>query len=484
MKKLLTIIIICTIKASIAQVPNIINFQAQAVNSDGSIISKQAIKTRLSILDTPTGAAIYSEVHSATTSAAGLIGVGIGNGSIESGDFNSIKWEDYPKYIKVEIDLLNGAGYKLVSTSQLVTVPYSFFSAKADTSLNDSDNQELIVNGNQLSITNGNTIQLSNQWESLTDDPNLIGIKYDDGKTGEYEFSNGDPTPGGVSVGLTIRNKKDVVNSWSFLNLVSSSTNNSANQSFVSFSNPYSHYTIGNYGSQLSFIEWSGSSGSHIFSYTPGGAFNIQRPLNLNSEIRRMGIINYPINDANLTEGDIQNSNTIILGNGFWSPSIILPPNITQGRDIELLNTAQNPTTVEILNTSLSEPLKIRASGGLAKFRYINGKWYFISDNKESILGNSIPLPTNSVSAYNLTTNDIGKADIIYLSDGNYAPSIILPADAIQGKEIEILNNSTNGSQIESTNTNLGANWILNANSGSIKLRFLFGKWWFIGGLN
>jgi len=290
MKRLLTIVAICAINPSIAQVPNIINFQAQAVNNDGSIISNQAIKTRLSILDTPTGVAVYSEVHSVTTSSAGLIGVGIGNGSIENGDFYSIKWEEYPKYIKVEIDLLNGAGYKLVSTSQLVTVPYSFFSAKADTSLHDSDNQELIVIGNQISISNGNSVNIPSQWTTLTSDPNLLGIKFTDGKTGEYEFSNGTPTLGGVSVGLTVRNKKEFGGSWSFLSLESSSLTSS--RSKIDFKNPIGHYSIETQDTTLLFYHWRGNGGTPILQYRPDLGFLFQQgfvtPLGLNSTRRLM----------------------------------------------------------------------------------------------------------------------------------------------------------------------------------------------------
>ncbi len=292
-------ILVCLIAYS--QVPQTINFQAQARGSDGKLLESEPIKTRFSILESSSsGSPVYIETHDATTDNSGLYNLSIGSGTTVQGDFTTINWSIQPKFLKVEVDAGDGSGFRLISTFQLASVPFAFYAAKADTSMHDSDKQSLSVTGNQLTITNGNSVSLPNasQWTDVSTDPNLLGIKYSDEKTGTYEFSNGNPTPGGVSVGLTVKNSKNTLNSWSFLDLVSNSNSPSANRSYITLKNPFSNYSIETRDSTMTFIRWIDTSGTPIFQFRPDFGYKFEAGNSYFSQRLGVGTNNFPTDIA------------------------------------------------------------------------------------------------------------------------------------------------------------------------------------------
>ena len=87
------------------QIPNAIPFQGAARDSTGLPIINAGIAIRFSILDSNiSGNVIYSESQSTTTSGLGLFTVNIGEGTVISGSFDSIRWDRYSKFLMVEID--------------------------------------------------------------------------------------------------------------------------------------------------------------------------------------------------------------------------------------------------------------------------------------------------------------------------------------------------------------------------------------------
>lgn len=175
---LLTFLCIWVCLITYAQVPQTINFQAQARGSDGKLLESKPIKTRFSILEsTSSGSPVYTETHDATTDNSGLYNLSIGGGTTVQGDFATINWAIQPKFLKVEVDAGGGTGFTLISTFQLASVPFALYAAKADTSMHDSDKQSLSVTGNQLTISNGNSVSLPStltQWVDVSP-----GISYD-----------------------------------------------------------------------------------------------------------------------------------------------------------------------------------------------------------------------------------------------------------------------------------------------------------------
>ncbi len=157
MKKIiLTLILgIIAFSAIFAQTPQGINYQAVARNSTGGLLSNSSISLRISILDkTATGTSVFTETHAVTTNALGLFTFVIGKGTLVSGDFTKIDWSTNDKFLEVEMDSNGGSSYTVMGTSQLVSVPYALYSAKAG-------NAKTYNAGKGISISNDSIINTS-----------------------------------------------------------------------------------------------------------------------------------------------------------------------------------------------------------------------------------------------------------------------------------------------------------------------------------
>jgi hypothetical protein len=98
--------------------------------------SNKDIKVRFTILDQyPNPTDTYQEFHPVTTDDYGVFNLIIGQGTIISGDFETIPWELGTAHLQVEIDFDNDDNYTVTSFERFWTVPYAFVSKK-DESIN------------------------------------------------------------------------------------------------------------------------------------------------------------------------------------------------------------------------------------------------------------------------------------------------------------------------------------------------------------
>jgi len=134
MKKiLLTIAAFVVTLVSVAQSPNLMNYQGVARNAAGNVLPSQPIGLRLSILTgTPTGPVVYQETRTVTTNAFGLFNVVVGSpgATTTTGTIAAVNWTAFgagsgSKYLQVEIDATGGTNYFNVGSTQLVSVPYA-----------------------------------------------------------------------------------------------------------------------------------------------------------------------------------------------------------------------------------------------------------------------------------------------------------------------------------------------------------------------
>ena len=141
--------------------PQKVNYQAVALTAGGQPVKNQAIKLRLSIVDSSaTGTVLYSETHQTTTDGAGQFSVILGGGTATLGTFSNIAWSNgRDKFLKAEADVTGGTNYVLMGTSQMVSVPYALNAG----SLKDSS-KVIAQDGTQWSLivgANGPTWQQS-----------------------------------------------------------------------------------------------------------------------------------------------------------------------------------------------------------------------------------------------------------------------------------------------------------------------------------
>ncbi|MEX0811716.1 MAG: tail fiber domain-containing protein [Chitinophagales bacterium] len=133
------LIIILSLPMAMAQVPDAMNYQGVLRDGNGDIQANETVDVRFTVLSS--GTAEFDETHSGvTTNAFGMINLQIGTQN--PGDFSAIDWSTGSKELQVEVDALDGDGFKNLGTSELLSVPYALRAGTAPAmsmELNDLD---------------------------------------------------------------------------------------------------------------------------------------------------------------------------------------------------------------------------------------------------------------------------------------------------------------------------------------------------------
>ncbi|MGN7988347.1 beta strand repeat-containing protein [Pedobacter sp. 22226] len=109
-----------------------INYQAVARNNDGTVLARQNVKVRISILGaSANGPVQYQESHDLTTNTLGLFTLQIGKGSPSTGTLTGVPWQNANQYLKVELAIGGGAFTDLGAT-QLMSVPFALYAASGN----------------------------------------------------------------------------------------------------------------------------------------------------------------------------------------------------------------------------------------------------------------------------------------------------------------------------------------------------------------
>ncbi len=180
MKKLkVTIIIFLMASFSFAQSPFYFNYQAVARDAQGQALKNQNVSLRMSLLENSnSGTAVFTETHQLTSSNIGVINLLIGSGQNQNGSLSGLNWKNKNYWLKVEMDASGGTNYSLMSTTQLVSVPYAL-QAETATHVDDADAdpqneiQSLSFNSatNELSISNSNSVTIPTGGTDADADP-------------------------------------------------------------------------------------------------------------------------------------------------------------------------------------------------------------------------------------------------------------------------------------------------------------------------
>jgi uncharacterized protein (TIGR02145 family) len=172
--------------ASFSQAPKRIAYQAVIRNSSNALVVSSTVKVRFTILSgSINGTVVYSEVHTDTTNQNGLVTLQIGGGTVLSGNFAAIQWSTGSYYIKAETDPSGGNNFSIVTSAQLLTVPYAFYADSASNGMpkGTAQGQMLYWDGSKWALlpqgTNGQTLKWCNgslTWDVCTPIIVTIGI--------------------------------------------------------------------------------------------------------------------------------------------------------------------------------------------------------------------------------------------------------------------------------------------------------------------
>ena len=115
-----------------AQAPESMNYQAVIRDGSGNVVANQTVSLRIKILQgSVSGSPVYVETFNPTTNAYGSIAIQIGTGSVITGTFNTIDWGANSYFVETAVDISGWANYTVISTTQLMSVPYALYAKTA-----------------------------------------------------------------------------------------------------------------------------------------------------------------------------------------------------------------------------------------------------------------------------------------------------------------------------------------------------------------
>jgi len=139
---LLFITLFCSISA-FAQgqgAPESMNYQAVIRDGSANVLASQTVGLRIKILQgSSSGSSVYEETFAPTTNAYGSIAIQVGTGTVVSGTFNTIDWGANSHFVETAVDISGGTNYTVISTTQLMSVPYAMYAKTAGSSPADND---------------------------------------------------------------------------------------------------------------------------------------------------------------------------------------------------------------------------------------------------------------------------------------------------------------------------------------------------------
>ena len=104
-------------------------------DAGGIVVANKVVGFRLSILSgSSTGTPQYTEMHSATTNAFGLVTLNIGLGTPTVGTMSAVTWATGSKFLRVEVDINGGSTFTALGTTQFLSVPYALYAATSGSS--------------------------------------------------------------------------------------------------------------------------------------------------------------------------------------------------------------------------------------------------------------------------------------------------------------------------------------------------------------
>ena len=138
MKTLFRLVCVCLVSSIglMAQAPQKFSYQTVIRNSGGQLLANQQVGVKISVLQgSENGIVVFAERHTPTTNANGLASLQIGTGTVLNGSFTNINWSQGPYFITTETDPNGGTSYSIVSTQQLLSVPYALYAETSGSSI-------------------------------------------------------------------------------------------------------------------------------------------------------------------------------------------------------------------------------------------------------------------------------------------------------------------------------------------------------------
>lgn len=108
------------------------NYQGIARDASGKPLQGKSLAVRISVLSGGSdGRVVYTETHRVATTEQGSFALAIGRGKATVGKFALVEWGSGNHFLRVEMDPTGGTDFRLMGTSELLSVPYAFHAGTA-----------------------------------------------------------------------------------------------------------------------------------------------------------------------------------------------------------------------------------------------------------------------------------------------------------------------------------------------------------------
>ena len=195
----------CFTQAQESQMPKAFSYQAVVRNSQGKVIAKQPVGIKVEIVQGSTeGTVVYAETQTPESSQTGTVNLLIGAGTTTQGVFADINWGAAIYFLRISMDLQGGSNHEVVSTTQMLPVPYALYAEKAGSVVNNGESTPetpsdgTIKYGRDFFIAPGGAV--SSASKSLFDA--MAGILNMD--LDKYIYSNGHVIYSGIRWGFSL----------------------------------------------------------------------------------------------------------------------------------------------------------------------------------------------------------------------------------------------------------------------------------------
>lgn len=136
-----------------SQTPEAFNYQGVARDLSGNPLPNKNISLKIAILQgSASGEVRYQEQHNVTTSQSGMFTIQIGYGFTLFGSFSNIDWGLDGHFIQVELDENGGNNFKIVGTSQLLSVPYALYAKSSGDDTWDKNSKGINYNDGNVGL--------------------------------------------------------------------------------------------------------------------------------------------------------------------------------------------------------------------------------------------------------------------------------------------------------------------------------------------
>lgn len=128
-KKLIASALVLAAAVLPAAAATTVKYQTLVSDATGAVLRNAPVKIKVAIRqDSATGSVVFAEEHAATTNAAGVAYINIGEVNTAA-TLDDLAWGSTTYFMELAID--RGAGYEALGTTQIMAVPRALYAAEA-----------------------------------------------------------------------------------------------------------------------------------------------------------------------------------------------------------------------------------------------------------------------------------------------------------------------------------------------------------------